>query len=147
MPTLCSLVLANTEELHNRIEVMSTRIRELEEALKQVHGEQHKQPHPLLADTITVITQDRVEESSNSGHYEGYASRSKTDTDTVIDAFGRVTSFTKHKDSLNRIRDAHNWNSRRNNFHEQHRSLRSERYLFSMMIPANVIKFCSILFK
>ncbi|KIJ66602.1 hypothetical protein HYDPIDRAFT_26938 [Hydnomerulius pinastri MD-312] len=90
------LVLANTEELHNRIEVMSTRIRELEDALRQMHSEASSQPHPLLTDSITVIPQDRPEETSpGSSNLEGPSTTVLAEADAVIDAFGTLTIGTR----------------------------------------------------
>jgi len=84
-----SLVLANTEELHNKIEVMSARIRELEETLRQMQSEASDLPHPLLSDTITVISNDSPESSSSSSYPEQQPQHSnKADPDSVIDAFG-----------------------------------------------------------
>jgi hypothetical protein len=86
-----SLVLANTEELHNKIEVMSARIRELEEALRNVHSEGSGLPHPLLSDAITVISSDSPESSSSSNFAERQPQTSnKADADSVIDAFGEA---------------------------------------------------------
>ncbi|KAF8899388.1 fungal-specific transcription factor domain-containing protein [Infundibulicybe gibba] len=42
------MVLANTEELHDRIESLSTRIRELEDALRTLQESVSSSPHPLL---------------------------------------------------------------------------------------------------
>lgn len=86
------LVLANTEELHNKIEVMSARIRELEETLRQMQSEASDLPHPLLSDTITVISNDSPESSSSSSYPEQQPQHSnKADPDSVIDAFGTLT--------------------------------------------------------
>lgn len=90
------LVLANTEELHNKIEVMSARIRELEEALRTVHPEGSVLPHPLLSDAITVISSDSPESSSSSNFAERQPQTSnKADADSVIDAFGTLTIGTR----------------------------------------------------
>jgi hypothetical protein len=88
------LVLANTGELHNRIEVMSARIRELEEALRQMHSENSDLPHPLLADSITVISHDSPESPSSSNSPEHTLLPSNKDNpDSVIDAFGEIPQF------------------------------------------------------
>ncbi|KAG1831964.1 hypothetical protein DFJ58DRAFT_719530 [Suillus subalutaceus] len=90
------LVLANTEELHNKIEVMSVRIRELEETLRQMHSEASDLPHPLLSDTITAISNDSPESSSSSDFPERRPqSSNKADADSVIDAFGTLTIGTR----------------------------------------------------
>ncbi|KAG2744919.1 hypothetical protein P692DRAFT_20858521, partial [Suillus brevipes Sb2] len=90
------LVLANTEELRNKIEVMSARIRELEEALRNVHSEGSVLPHSLLSDAITVISSDSPESSSSSNFAERQPQTSnKADADSVIDAFGTLTIGTR----------------------------------------------------
>ncbi|KAG1783395.1 hypothetical protein EV702DRAFT_1176541 [Suillus placidus] len=90
------LVLANTGELHNKIEVMSARIRELEETVRQMHSESSDQPHPLLSDAITVISNDSPESSSSSNFPEQQPQPSnKVDADSVIDAFGTLTIGTR----------------------------------------------------
>ncbi|KAG2107871.1 hypothetical protein BD769DRAFT_1630572 [Suillus cothurnatus] len=86
------LVLANTEELHNKIEVMSARIRELEETLRQMQSEASDLPHPLLSDAITVISNDSPESSSSSSYPEQQPQlTNRADPDSVIDAFGTLT--------------------------------------------------------
>ncbi|KAG1742635.1 uncharacterized protein EDB91DRAFT_1051663, partial [Suillus paluster] len=90
------LVLANTEELHNKIEVMSARMRELEEALRQMHSEASDLPHPLLSDSITVISHDSPECNSSSNSPEQHPPPLNTaDPDSVIDAFGTLTIGTR----------------------------------------------------
>ncbi|KAF9225168.1 hypothetical protein BS17DRAFT_879292 [Gyrodon lividus] len=91
------LVLANTGELHNKIEVMSARIRDLEDALRQAHSENFDRPHPLLARSITVIPQGSVPETSPSTSQFGGScvAATKTETETVIDAFGTLTIGTR----------------------------------------------------
>ncbi|KAG2066960.1 hypothetical protein BDR04DRAFT_1105799 [Suillus decipiens] len=86
------LVLANTEELHGKIEAMSARIRELEEMLRQVHSETSDAPQSLLSDAIPVISNDSPESSSSSNYPEQQSQPSNNaDSDSVIDAFGTLT--------------------------------------------------------
>jgi hypothetical protein len=70
---------------------MSARIRELEEVLRQMHSEKSDLPHPLLADSITVISHDSPESplSSNSPEQPPLLSN-KDNPDSVIDAFGEA---------------------------------------------------------
>ena len=42
------MVLANTEELHERIEILCGRIRALEDALRILQASVSTEPHPLL---------------------------------------------------------------------------------------------------
>lgn len=49
------LVLANTEELHERIENLSSRIRELETALRALQHTVSDDPHPLLRPELLLV--------------------------------------------------------------------------------------------
>ncbi|KAG2144679.1 uncharacterized protein EDB93DRAFT_1087548, partial [Suillus bovinus] len=90
------LVLTNTEELHNKIEVMSARIRELEETLRQMHSKSSDSPHPLLSDTTSVLSNDSPGSSSSTNFPEQQPQISnKADADSVIDAFGTLTIGTR----------------------------------------------------
>ena len=42
------MVLAGTQELHERIDDLCSRIRELEDALRDLQGQHSDEPHPLL---------------------------------------------------------------------------------------------------
>ena len=53
--TLFSFVLANTEVLHEKIQELSHRVRELEDALSESHAELHSDRHPLLRDELLKI--------------------------------------------------------------------------------------------
>ena len=55
--TLCllSLVLSNTIELHGKIEQLSARIRELEDALAKLHNGTSDEPHPLLHQELLLL--------------------------------------------------------------------------------------------
>ncbi|KAH7886399.1 hypothetical protein F5I97DRAFT_1937249 [Phlebopus sp. FC_14] len=88
------LVLANTEELHNKIEVMSARIRELEEALQQTHSQKFDPQHSLLAGTIADVSPGRAEEGPGPSD-EPYPPASRTEADAIIDAFGTLTIGTR----------------------------------------------------
>ncbi|KAF8886430.1 fungal-specific transcription factor domain-containing protein [Gymnopilus junonius] len=68
------LVLANTEELHDRIEQLSSRNRDLEKALRKLQGTVSDQPHPLLgADLLKLNFQHG---SSSSGPSTSSSSKS-----------------------------------------------------------------------
>jgi hypothetical protein len=107
---------------------MSTRIRELEDALRQAHSEDFDQPHPLLAGSITVIPQGSVPETSPSLGESGapFAAATTTETETVIDAFGVWVYIALYGIELSRPRNTHDWNPWRNHLHEQHRPLGSK---------------------
>jgi hypothetical protein len=48
-------VLANTEELHEKIEALSDRVRKLEDALTNTHTLLSDEPHPLLTSELLLI--------------------------------------------------------------------------------------------
>lgn len=52
---LCSLVLSNTTELHAKIEQLSNRTRELEDALAKLHSGTSDEPHPLLRQELLML--------------------------------------------------------------------------------------------
>ncbi|KDQ61627.1 hypothetical protein JAAARDRAFT_31102 [Jaapia argillacea MUCL 33604] len=56
-------VLANTEALHEKIELLSNRVRQLEDALAQVYSSQSRHQHPLLREDLLMIKQPLERES------------------------------------------------------------------------------------
>ncbi|KAG6844716.1 hypothetical protein H0H87_004439 [Tephrocybe sp. NHM501043] len=48
-------ILANTEQLHEKITVLSDRVRDLEDALQALQAQHSPQPHPLLAPDLLRI--------------------------------------------------------------------------------------------
>ncbi|KAJ6520565.1 fungal-specific transcription factor domain-containing protein [Mycena sanguinolenta] len=99
------LVLANTEELHHRIENLVVRIRELEDALRTLHESVSHDPHPLLRTdllhlkTIPWSAQSRSEGSSSSDSRNSVSTLPseeepgdpRTEEENLIDAFGTLT--------------------------------------------------------
>lgn len=98
------LVLANTEHLHDRIEQISARNRELESALRMLQETVSDQPHPLLSMDLLRIN---TTQGSSSGPSTASSSKSPStsrisptthppnqtevkqdDEQNVIDAFG-----------------------------------------------------------
>ncbi|KAH0837784.1 hypothetical protein J3R83DRAFT_5964 [Lanmaoa asiatica] len=57
------LILTSTAELHNKIESMSARIRELEEALRHAHAQTSDDPLPLLSGDNSLASQSNVEKT------------------------------------------------------------------------------------
>ncbi len=51
----CRFVLANTEALHDKIGQLSTRVRQLEDALAESHALNSPQPHALLTEELLQI--------------------------------------------------------------------------------------------
>lgn len=48
-------VLASTQDLHQKIEELSTRVRELEDGLRTSHSIHSQDPHPLLSEDLLRI--------------------------------------------------------------------------------------------
>ncbi|KAK7063598.1 Zn(2)-C6 fungal-type domain-containing protein [Favolaschia claudopus] len=102
------LVLANTEELHDRIEHLVSRIRELEDALRTLHETVSDEPHPLLRTDLLHLKatpfsyQSPSERTSSSSDSRATTStvpteptdetaESRTEEENLIDAFGTLT--------------------------------------------------------
>ncbi|KAJ7631664.1 fungal-specific transcription factor domain-containing protein [Mycena polygramma] len=97
------LVLANTEELHNRIEHLCSRIRDLEDALRILQEAVSDRPHPLLrTDLLHIKSAPSPEGPSSSGGSRNSSStlasdeipnsaQSRTEDENFIDAFGTLT--------------------------------------------------------
>jgi hypothetical protein len=75
-------VLANTETLHDKISQLSTRARELEDALATAQFMFTKEPHPLLREDLRSIKNPLERERDPD---IGPASKDE-DTDEVLDA-------------------------------------------------------------
>ncbi|KAF5344686.1 hypothetical protein D9756_011476 [Leucocoprinus leucothites] len=75
-------VLAATEHLHRRIARLTSRVRQLEDALAEVQGKHYSDPHPLLSDEL--VTQDKDDEPM----LEDPLPSTQSD---VIDAFGTLS--------------------------------------------------------
>ncbi|KAF8956467.1 hypothetical protein BDZ97DRAFT_1925478 [Flammula alnicola] len=67
------LILANTEQLHERIDQMSARNRELEDALRKLQEAVSDQPHPLLE---TGVLRINIQQGSSSGPSTSSSSKS-----------------------------------------------------------------------
>ncbi|KAI0080188.1 hypothetical protein K474DRAFT_1590474 [Panus rudis PR-1116 ss-1] len=78
-------VLANTEELHEKISVLSTRVRELEDALQDVWRTQSSEPHPLLSPDLLQLKRPLERESSEA------IKEQEVDPSEVIDAVGSLS--------------------------------------------------------
>ncbi|KAH8093725.1 fungal-specific transcription factor domain-containing protein [Cristinia sonorae] len=59
-------VLANTEVLHDKISLLASRVRELEDALQEAHADRSKDPHPLLTPELLQIKRPLERESTDS---------------------------------------------------------------------------------
>ncbi|KAJ6617446.1 fungal-specific transcription factor domain-containing protein [Mycena sp. CBHHK59/15] len=100
------LFLANTEELHDRIDYLCARIRDLEDALRTLQETVSDRPHSLLRDNLLQIkttnrpAQDRSSTSSSSSQPSTSTLASdeipdplhgRSDEESIVDAFGTLT--------------------------------------------------------
>ena len=84
--TLChSFILANTEVLHDKIGVLSSRVRQLEDALSEAYSMYSGERHPLLSDELLQIKRPLERESRNE-----MPSPPEAETAEAIDAVGSL---------------------------------------------------------
>ncbi|KAG9031862.1 hypothetical protein FRB95_002135 [Tulasnella sp. JGI-2019a] len=82
-------ILANTEELHEKIALLQGRIGELEEALTYAHASTSSSPHPLLReDLLAIKTPLGAELVGRSNDIKLKASSSRDDE--VVESFGTL---------------------------------------------------------
>jgi hypothetical protein len=96
----CRFVLANTETLHVKINDLSNRVRELEDALEQAHSRYSTQPHHLLSAELRALknpiekgNESDLLSSLSSGPYNINVDLNEGDvkeTDEVINAIGSL---------------------------------------------------------
>ncbi|EPQ56422.1 hypothetical protein GLOTRDRAFT_128366 [Gloeophyllum trabeum ATCC 11539] len=84
-------VLANTEALHEKIDLLSNRVRQLEDALGEVYSQQSSHPHPLLSEELLNIKRPLEREEQDAAPTR----ERPEDAAEVIDAFGSLT-FSRH---------------------------------------------------
>lgn len=73
------LVLANTEELHDQIDTMNTRIRQLERALRDLQTSVSTEPHPLLRSELGLPSPSMSSSTLSSQGPSPLPSTSKSD--------------------------------------------------------------------
>ncbi|KAE9397439.1 hypothetical protein BT96DRAFT_957908 [Gymnopus androsaceus JB14] len=92
------LVLANTEQLHERIEHLCTRIRELESALRGAQAQLSQEEHPLLRSDLLQLKSPHIAYPNERTTTPQFAPTSDTTTEgtmppyeSLIDAFGTLS--------------------------------------------------------
>ncbi|KAJ7584119.1 hypothetical protein C8J56DRAFT_1095331 [Mycena floridula] len=96
------LVLAKTEELHDRIDTLCARIQDLETALRSLQKEVSSEPHPLLSHDLLQLKAPQgfqwVEGSSSAPQQSDKASSVQNSSspvekshESVVDAFGTLS--------------------------------------------------------
>jgi hypothetical protein len=83
--TRASFILANTEVLHDKIGVLSNRVRQLEDGLAEAYAVYNNDRHPLLSDELLQIKRPLERESRNE-----MPSPPEAETAEAIDAVGSL---------------------------------------------------------
>ncbi|KZT70758.1 hypothetical protein DAEQUDRAFT_667064 [Daedalea quercina L-15889] len=115
-------VLASTQELHEKVALLSSRIRDLEDALRTSHAQQSPELHPLLAEDLLTIKAPIQREGlaqlvAGNEHAQGDS------TVDVVDNFGslhisdtgRTSYFGQATSSWNEERREQELDNRRDN--------------------------------
>ncbi|PVG02746.1 hypothetical protein CPB86DRAFT_861986 [Serendipita vermifera] len=76
-------ILSNTQELHDKIEALQTRIKELEAALAQLQSKVTSEPHPLLTQSLKTATEGLEPEDDT-------ATDNGSDNEDLVDTFGSL---------------------------------------------------------
>ncbi|TDL15896.1 hypothetical protein BD410DRAFT_795947 [Rickenella mellea] len=86
-------VLADTEQLHDQLHAMSTRIRELEDALAHSHAltPLSSSRHPLLASDLLSVKWGVSAASGSQGQQNDDDDQEPTNDNEILDAFGTLT--------------------------------------------------------
>lgn len=80
-----SFILANTEVLHDKIGILSNRVRQLEDALAEAYSMYNSERHPLLSDDLLQIKRPLERESRNE-----MPSQPEAESAEAIDAVGSL---------------------------------------------------------
>ncbi|KAJ7224484.1 fungal-specific transcription factor domain-containing protein, partial [Mycena pura] len=85
-------VLASTQELHEKISELATRIRELEDALRSSHAHLSKDSHPLLSEELLRIKAPLQREvSALRNQSNDVTVKDEEHNPDVVDAFGSLS--------------------------------------------------------
>ncbi|KIK61560.1 hypothetical protein GYMLUDRAFT_96415 [Collybiopsis luxurians FD-317 M1] len=98
-------VLANTEDLHDKISQLATRVRQLEDALAHSHSMSTSHPHPLLSEELLQIKRPLERERMDVAP----SKEKKIDPNDTIDAMGSL-SITDRGRSTFFGQTANSWN-------------------------------------
>ncbi|KAJ3753480.1 hypothetical protein EV360DRAFT_97010 [Lentinula raphanica] len=102
---LSRFVFANTEDLHDKISQLATRVRQLEDALAHSHRNSSSQPHPLLSDELLQIKMPLEQKRTDGAHTK----EKQPDTNDTFDGMGSL-SISEHGRSTFFGQAANSWN-------------------------------------
>jgi hypothetical protein len=86
-----SFVLASTQELHEKISELSTRVRELEDALRSSHAQLSPEQHPLLTEDLLRIKAPLQRETPSMRNSTVHPHKEEEVNPDVVDAFGSLS--------------------------------------------------------
>ncbi|KAF8998591.1 hypothetical protein BDQ17DRAFT_1362076 [Cyathus striatus] len=84
-------VLASTQELHEKISELATRVRELEDALRASHSQFSTEPHPLLSEELLKIKAPLQREPPALRSNGTHIIKEEENNPDVVDAFGSLS--------------------------------------------------------
>ncbi|KAF5362179.1 hypothetical protein D9756_002569 [Leucocoprinus leucothites] len=84
-------VLASTQELHEKINELANRVRQLEDALRSSHSQLSTEQHPLLSDELLKIKAPLQREPSTARNGNTFAVKEEETNPDVVDAFGSLS--------------------------------------------------------
>jgi len=83
--------LASTQELHEKISELATRVRELEDALRASHNHLSTEPHPLLSEELLRIKAPLQRDVNGSKSATSVTVKEEEPNPDVVDAFGSLS--------------------------------------------------------
>lgn len=84
-------MLASTQELHEKISELATRVRELEDALRASHQHLSTEPHPLLAEELLKIKAPLQRDVNSIKSNLSVVVKEEENNPDVVDAFGTLS--------------------------------------------------------
>ncbi|KAH9479629.1 putative transcriptional regulatory protein C1F7.11c [Psilocybe cubensis] len=84
-------VLASTQELHEKISELATRVRELEDALRASHSHLSTEPHPLLSEELLKIKAPLQRDINSIKPSAAVTVKEEEQNPDVVDAFGSLS--------------------------------------------------------
>ncbi|GLB43439.1 putative fungal specific transcription factor [Lyophyllum shimeji] len=83
-------VLASTQELHEKISELATRVRQLEDALRTAHAHLSSEQHPLLAEELLRIKAPLQREPAPNRNPHANPVKEEEQNPDIVDAFGSL---------------------------------------------------------
>ncbi|TFK39369.1 fungal-specific transcription factor domain-containing protein [Crucibulum laeve] len=84
-------VLASTQELHEKISELATRVRELEDALRTSHSHLSSDHHPLLTEELLRVKMPLQREAPSQRNAPTNPTKEEEPNPDVVDAFGSLS--------------------------------------------------------